>query len=123
MKNNLLNTIYLLCGYARTDYESKKHGGYNIYSDDKIECSYDTYYPNIEVYVKHDDKKTMVLMHNGGGFNQTYHPGKWEDYILSLREFALSAKQKHDENRESQKEKERLEKFGNCPDKLNSIFV
>lgn len=67
--------------YLKTRYEYKGHGGYMIYEDDKIEIFYDTYYPNVDVYVKLNGEKKLVLLRSGHGYDQEYHSGKWEEYV------------------------------------------
>ena len=35
--------------YLRTEYQAKKHGGFDIYKDERISVSLDTYVPNVAV--------------------------------------------------------------------------
>ena len=71
----------------------KKHGSYKIYEDDKIYISYDTYYPNLQVYIKVGDDRKMVAKFSGHGHTVEYHKGKWEEYAMSLLQAALARKQ------------------------------
>ena len=50
-----MHEAYTVARYLRTRYESKKHGGYYVYEDDKIIIKYDTYYPNLDIRVKTKD--------------------------------------------------------------------
>lgn len=92
-----MNEAYFIAKHLQTDYQSKKHGGYEIYEDEKILIKSDTYYPNLDVWVKDGDKKVLVLLRSGHGYNQEYHPGKWEVYIHNvLMPRAIEAKNKKD---------------------------
>lgn len=94
MKEGVIKTIRLLCDYMKTKYVSKKHGGYNIFEDDKVRLCLDTYVWNIDVYVKKPNgEEVLVLSRSYAGYNQVYHPGKWEDHIMNLRDKALTAYQ------------------------------
>lgn len=101
LNKTLISTIHLLCDYMTTRHQSKKHGGYNIYEDDKVYISLDTYVPNITVYVKlSGNTKSRVLSIGHAGTIQEYHSGKWEEYIISLKEAALTAKKELEEKKE-----------------------
>ena len=67
--------------YLTDQHESKKHGGYEVYEDDKIKILYDTYYPNVNVYVKIDGKQHLAALFSGAGITQEYHSGAWEQYV------------------------------------------
>ena len=100
----MIGKLIIIATYLKTRYESKKHGGYNIYEDDKIKIAYDTYYPNVDVYVKIDSNWKLVLLHNGHGFDQEYHPGVWLKYVEDcLYPKALIAKTQHEENKKERK--------------------
>lgn len=102
---------YEVAGWLRTRHESKKHGGYDIYEDDKIEIWYDTYFPNLSIYVKKGSEKVCVLSKSGHGHVSEYHPGKWEDYIRELHPRALEAKRKIDEERVQKEQLDHNKKF------------
>ena len=109
---NIQSKIITICDYLRTRYESKKHGGYNIYSDDKIFASTDTYVPNVDLMViLPDNKKEYVFSCSYHGTVSTYHPGKWEDYIEKLYLKALDVKSEKDKEAKRERElKEQAEK-------------
>ena len=86
MKNiNLITTTTQIANHLTTRTESKNHGGYNIYEDEKIIICLDTYYPNLEILIKKDGNKIPVLSRSGHGHNILYRPGQWEKYILVAR--------------------------------------
>ena len=111
--------------YLKTRYESKKYGGYNIYEDDKIYISYDTYYPNIDVYVKiPDGKRYCVLNHSGHGYNQEYHSGEWEKYCKDiLLPKALVKKEEHENQMKIKQQKEHEDRFSSCSKKLDDVYI
>lgn len=115
-----MNEAYWVAKHLRTRYESKKHGGYDIYEDDKIIISSDTYYPNLSVYVKDGNKSICVLSRSGHGYNQEYHPGKWESYIRDvLMPHAIEARNKKDAERIARDEIQRSSKV--CP--VNDLHI
>lgn len=106
MKSELI----LIATYLTDQYESKKHGGYEVYEDDKIKIMYDTYYPNVCVYVKIDSKKDLAAIYSGHGHIQEYHPGHWEKYVSDkLYPAALLAKDEYLKAKELKKRRD-LEK-------------
>ena len=74
----------------RTRHEGKKHGGYDIYEDDKVSIWYDTYFPNVSVYLM-DEAKTCVYSRSGHGIVSIHRPGAWEAYCESLMPRAKAA--------------------------------
>lgn len=119
-----MQSAYFVAKYLKTHYEVKKHGGYNIYEDKKIKICSDTYYPNLDIYVKTPDGKDhLVLLRSGHGYNQEYHSGEWEKYIEEvLYPKALEAKKKMEENEKNKEMKTEKEKFSNATKKLDKIF-
>lgn len=113
---NTIDVAYLVAKNMTTRTEYKKHGSYLIYEDDKVQISYDTYYPNLDVSIRMDDKWKLVLMRNGHGFNQEYHPGAWEEYIKSLAPKAIEAKERKERERLERERKEREAKFAPVDD-------
>ena len=75
----------------RTRYQGKGHGGYCIYEDGKIQILYDTYFPNVDVYLK-DANKTHAYSRSGHGHVNVHHPGAWESYVQTLIPLADAAK-------------------------------
>lgn len=122
MDENLIATICMVCTYMRTSYSSKKHGGYNIYEDEKIKMGLDTYVSNISVHVETGGKNVMVLLHSYAGYNQVYHPGEWENYILSLRPAAELCSRADKEELERKKQEEHDSKFAPAGEELDNIF-
>ena len=112
-----------IANYLTTRTESKKHGGYNVYEEEgKISIWYDTYYPNISVYVWIDGKMKLVASFNGGGFTQKYRSGNWEKHVKeTLYPKALIAKEKANEARRERERLAKQEKFGPIDD--SSIFA
>lgn len=119
----MFEEAYYVAGNMYTRYESKGHVGYEIYEDDKIEISLDTYYLNLSVYVKKDGERHLVLLRSGHGNNQEYHHGAWEKYIVDvLYPLAQVAKQKRDEARALKEAEEYKKNYGDVPEDLNKIF-
>lgn len=104
--------IIAVCTFLRTRYEGKKHGGYNIYEDDKIIASCDTYVPNVNLNIKlpNNTNESVFSCSYSGDF-ANYHAGKWELYLNDLYEKAcLVMAQKEEERRREVVEKERKDK-------------
>lgn len=118
--HNLINNLYNITNYFNTRTQYKGHGYYYIYEDDKIEISYDTYVPNYSVYVKFDKDKKLVLSRSRD-YNQEYHPGAWEKYVIDiLGPKATQARINYELKQKEKKEKEKQEKFGPIND--SAIF-
>lgn len=97
--------IITVCQFLRTRYASKKHGGYNIYEDDKIMVSTDTCVPNVDLYVKVNGNREYVFGCSYDGHQVTYHTGKWEQYLDELYDRAVETRRIV----EDQKAQERIE--------------
>jgi hypothetical protein len=113
---NTLEAAYLIARNLTTRTQGKKHGSYLIYEDDKIQIAYDTYYPNLDIYIKTPEKKVLVMLRSGHGYNQEYHPGAWEQYVASLIPKALDAKQKAESEEIERKRAEERKSFGPVDD-------
>ena len=102
--------IVFVCKYLRTLYTSKKHGGYNIYADDKIYLCTDTYVPNVDCsVVLPDGAKENVFSSPYSSSPSIYHSGAWEVYLEELFENARKEKEKLDiveEKQDQAKQKE-----------------
>lgn len=111
--------------YLKTAYQGKKHGGYDIYEDDKVRIIYDTYYPNVDVYVKTPDgAKHLVLCRSGHGYNQEYHPGDWEMYLQrTLLPLSVDARIKKEQKVKDEEARRNEEKYGAAGHELNKVFA
>lgn len=105
--NDIHRQIITICEYLKTGYESKKHGGYNIYLDDKIHASTDTYVANVdlEIILPHS-KNELVFSCSYTGDCITYHTGKWEEYLEKLYEKAIKIKEERDIGFQQKREEE-----------------
>ena len=108
----MITKLKLIANYLTTKRESKKHGGYNIYQDDKIRISYDTYFPNVGVHVFIDGVAHLAVSHSGHGHTNKYHGGAWEQYVTGvLYPKAVKAeadwKAKREQRKANQERKER----------------
>lgn len=115
-KTDSVTAAYAIAQHLTTRYEGKKHGGYQVYEDEKVAIWYDTYYPNLTVYVKDGDKQVAVLSRSGHGYNAEYHPGQWEDYLRSLYPNAIEAKKAKEVELAAKKEAERRSRFSSIND-------
>jgi len=70
--------------YLQTRYVSKKHGGYDIYEDDRLAIWLDTYVPNISIRLLMNGEKVMVFSASYHSYRRPsiFHPGAWCDYLL-----------------------------------------
>ncbi len=114
----MIKKLTAIAQFLKTRHESKKHGGYDIYEDDLIQISYDTYYPNLAVYINKNDKWQLVLCYNGGGFSEKHHPGAWENYVIEiLYPKAVGAQKTAEIKIQQNKDAEFNKKFGPVDDK------
>jgi len=114
--------IRTVCDYLRTRYSSKKHGGFNIYEDDKILAVTDTCVPNVDLHVKVGNEKEYVFGCSYHGDQVTYHPGKWEDYLDELFDKATEVKNHLREVQQKQMEQERLDCERAASEAADSVF-
>ena len=113
----MIPKLISIASHLTTESKYKGHGYWLTYEDDKIRIMYDTYYPNIDVWVKIDGAEKMVLNHSGHGYNEEYHPGAWEKYISEvLYPKAVEARRIKDEEIKERAELQRIEKFGSIDD-------
>lgn len=113
--------------HLQTRYEGKKHGGYNIYEDEFIELSMDTYFPNWTIIVKLPEERLTVA----SGSNQAearpknFIPGIWQDYINDLYKKALNTKN-NKETKETRDEinnqLKRDKEIKNYQNQMNKLF-
>jgi len=119
------NNAILIAKYLKTSHETKKHGGYDIYEDEKIRIRYDTYYPNMTIDIK-DTGSTMYFhrVYSGSSIDNpgTYKPGKWTQYISKLSMEAKKIEQQRKDEWKATVEAERLAKFGPVHSSLDKIF-
>ena len=109
--------------HLRTNYVSKKHGGYNIYEDDKIHINLDTYVPNLDIQVITPEGKTTV-------FSAAYHSwrrpsifrrGQWIQYLMGFGEQVEQAKQEAEQKRRTEKQRDTDKRYGPIEDQ--AIFT
>ena len=121
--NKIHGQIRTVCDYLRTRYSSKKHGGFNIYEDDKILAVTDTCVPNVDLSVKVDGKLEHVFGCSYHGDQVTYHPGKWEQYLSDLDQKALAVKQQREEREMLLDQEERAECERAASEAANKVFA
>jgi hypothetical protein len=114
--------IITICHYLRNGYSTKKHGGYNIYSDSKIHAVTDTCVPNVDLYVNIGESRERVFGCSYHGDQVTYHPGKWEDYLDELFNKAIEVKQRLLEEQYKQIEQERLDCERAASEAADNVF-
>jgi hypothetical protein len=120
---NYTYSIYLISKYLGR-YESKKHGGYYIYEDEKIIMRYDTYVPNVDVNVKLLDGSLQRVYSKASNSSNPhkYNPGKWEDYIASLISKVEENKKLESDDIDKFNERIQLENFGKVSEKVDNVF-
>lgn len=107
-----MNEAIDVARYLTTHHSSKKHGGYDIYEDDKIKISYDTYFPNVSISIKDGEKLIPVYSRSGHGSIGLNKPGKWVDYIKALAEKAAKIKNEREEAATIRRRQEHEKHFG-----------
>ena len=122
--DEVIKTAVLLCQYMTNRYESKKHGGYKYYEDDKISIALDTYVPNLDIYVfTPNGKRNRVLAKTNNGDIMKYNPGKWEGYILSFGDVALASKEAYDKAREKREREKYAQRFSKVSKDIDDVFT
>jgi len=121
--DSIHSKIVVICEHLRTNYNAKKHGGYNIYSDDKIIAATDTFVPNVDLSVKVGENLERVFGCNFNGEQVTYHPGKWEDYLDDLYIKALAIRQEKQQDELLRLEQERLNCVSDASEAANNVFA
>lgn len=123
----LANKIITVCEYLKTDYVSKKHGGYNIYRDDKIILETDTYVPNTcAKVILPNNMIEYVFSASYSGQISCYHTGKWEEYLDQLYQKAIAIQMQKEKERieEEIEEEEKAKKIKEAPasEEANKVF-
>ncbi len=70
--------------YLKTKHRTKKHGGYDIYEDEKIRVTLDTYVSNVDVLVNLNEQWTTVFAagYSSWGHPQIFRPGVWVEHLV-----------------------------------------
>lgn len=106
-----------------TRYESKRHGGFNIYEDDKVRLILDTYVSNVDAYVKlPNDNFERVFSCAYTGGSVTYHKGKWENYLDELYKKAEEAEANIKREYEEKRHREEDTIKAPCSSEADAIF-
>lgn len=122
MDESMKSKLIAIATHLRTESRGKKHGSYSVYRDDKIEISYDTYYPNVEVTIFIDGSRTTVAHYSGHGHTVEFHDGQWCRYVTDkLYPLALKAREDYETMLENKRLAEQNAKFGSIDD--SSIFA
>lgn len=119
---NIIQNICLVCDYLTTRTTYKKHGGYNVYEDDKIITTKDTYVPNTDLYVKVGGSKVIVFSASYNGTVYQYNPGAWELYLTKLVGKALIEKGMREHEAIEIKNAALQKNFGPVSDEINNVF-
>ena len=93
-----------------TGHAPKKHGGYNLYRDEKIVIALDTYVPNMEIQIVSNDGKGRPITvfsaaYHSLGHPTIFRPGHWMDRLEQLHRRALEV----EEERRAQRERNEAE--------------
>ena len=85
----------------------KKHGSVKIYRDSVIEVHYDTYAPNLSVYV---EGKSVLYFHLG--HIQRFIPNAWVEHLLQLAAPIMEQEERERQEKEAKREAEYLAQWG-----------
>jgi len=116
MRGGPVDILIDIACYLTTRHELKKHGGYNVYEDDKIIIRYDTYFPNVSVDIKKDGQFVTVFFRSGHGSNSMYKRGEWEAYIQTLAPKVIAAKATEKSIIETKEQEQHQSAFGPIDD-------
>ena len=105
--------------HLRTAHEQKKHGGYDVYQDDKLRISLDTYVPNLWITVISPDgelRPVFSASHFSWHRPSIFRPGRWTQYLLDLAQAAATKREELNQQRQAREEENRLTHFGPIDD-------
>lgn len=85
----------------------KKHGAVMVYNDDLIEIRYDTYVPNLSVYLN-----GQIVLDFHDGHIKSFIPAFWVDHLKSLAEPVLLEEKQRLLELEKKRKAEYLARFG-----------
>lgn len=112
-----------VCRNLRTRHTSKKHGGYDIYEDEKVVASLDTYVSNCRLSIKVNGELVTVFSCNYLGDVYIYHQGSWEAYLEKLHEEAKIAKTESEKAQAEINEHKHAESFGPATEAMEAVFA
>ncbi len=102
-----------------TRHTTKKHGGYNIYQDERISITLDTYVPNLDIRIIGENGKPVTV------FGTPYHslskpnifrPGRWTQHLEGLYRKALEVEREQDTRKEQEKAENLKRRYGPVDD-------
>lgn len=115
--------IIKICEFLRTDYKSKKHGGYNIFDDGKLHLEVDTYVPNCEAsIILPSGIKETAFSCSYSCHNPLYHKGKWTDHLEILYQRALEAETQQTQKALAKKKASDEKRNAPTSDEANEVF-
>ena len=105
-----------------TQYWKKKHGGYNIYEDDRIRICLDTYSPNVDVSIPAGEDREWTPVFCAGQHSthspQIFRPGRWIEYLARLHERALWVRTEREARREQEQAEEQTRRYAPVNDAM-----
>ena len=108
-----------VAAHLKTRYISKKHGGYDIYEDDRIVVSLDTYVPNVSVQViTPQGERIPVLQASYSSWSnpQVFKEGRWLGYLKKLHRKAREAERVKIQERDRKEAEESERRYGPVDD-------
>ncbi len=112
----------------KTKHILKRHGGYDIYTDEKVVIALDTYAPNLALWIKMegedqcwplgDEMLTCVFrVHGVAPYRATLHRrGRWERYVLAMEGEARAEVRRRKAWREMRRRTEHYRRFHEIDD-------
>ena len=103
----------------RTEYQSKKHGGYAIYRDERVIVGLDTFVPNVSVRLVDGSEFGRCVFsaaYHSYDRPEVYRPGQWTDYLAGLFEKAKEVKEKREAVRAAERQLDHERRFAPVDD-------
>ena len=120
-ENDIRHNAILVTQELRTDYIAKKHGGYDIYQDDRLRIVVDTYVPNIGICLVDRGQRVCVFSTAYHSAPTIYRPGHWEEYLADLSKQAHLKRTQRKAVIQAEEELEHGRRFGPIDD--SAIFA
>ena len=116
---DIVGTAMSMANLLTTKFTPKKHGGFNVYQDDRLIVALDTFVPNLSIrLITPQGKKTVYTASYHSLTRPDIHrPGHWEDYILSFKPRLEAVREEKGQKSERQAREENQRRFAPVDDR------
>ncbi len=111
----------LVATHLRTRHTPKKHGGYDVYEDEKIRIMLDTYVPNIDVQIFPPGENPVTVFaasYTRWSNPEVFRTGEWMKYLEELLPKAIAERDRKEDERQEKERLERERRYGPVDDAI-----